>query len=97
MYPDPGLLEEVTGLVEWPQANLGKIDSGFMTLPKEVLITSMRVHQRYFALVDTKGQLAPYFILISNIVAKDGGKTLIQGNEREIGRASCRERVCQYV
>ncbi len=82
VYADPGLLEEVTGLVEWPQAHLGRIDHEFMTLPKEVLITSMRVHQRYFALVDEKGNLAPYFILISNIVAKDGGKTLVQGNER---------------
>lgn len=82
IYPDPGLLEEVTGLVEWPQAHLGQIDPEFMTLPKEVLITSMRVHQRYFALVDAQDQLAPYFILIANIMAKDGGKTLIQGNER---------------
>ena len=82
VYPDPGLLEEVTGLVEWPQAHLGQIDPEFMMLPKEVLITSMRVHQRYFALIDAQGQLAPYFILISNIMAKDGGKTLVQGNER---------------
>ncbi|MBN9413705.1 MAG: glycine--tRNA ligase subunit beta [Candidatus Paracaedimonas acanthamoebae] len=82
IYPDPGLLEEVTGLVEWPEAHLGQIDPEFMMLPKEVLITSMRVHQRYFALVDAQGQLAPYFILISNIKAKDGGKTLVQGNER---------------
>ncbi|AIL13178.1 hypothetical protein IM40_06170 [Candidatus Paracaedimonas acanthamoebae] len=82
VYPDPGLLEEVTGLVEWPQAHLGQIDPEFMILPKEILITSMRVHQRYFALIDDKGQLVPYFILISNIMAKDGGKTLVRGNER---------------
>lgn len=82
LYPDPGLLEEVTGLVEWPEAHLGQIDPDFMMLPPEVLITSMRVHQRYFALVDAQGQLAPYFILIANIKAKDGGKTLVQGNER---------------
>ncbi len=82
VYVDPGLLEEVTGLVEWPQTHLGRIDDAFMNLPKEVLITSMRVHQRYFALVDEKGNLAPYFILISNVVAKDGGETLVQGNER---------------
>lgn len=79
---DPGLLEEVTGLVEWPVCFLGKIDAAFMDLPEEVLMTSMRVHQRYFSLEDSQGKLAPYFILTANIVPKDGGAELVQGNER---------------
>ncbi len=78
---DEDLLNEVTGLVEWPVAMIGKIDPAFMDLPEEVLITSMRVHQRYFAL-EENGKLAPYFILISNIEPTDGGKALIIGNER---------------
>ena len=47
---DAGLLEEVCGLVEWPNVICGRIDETFMNLPDEVLVTSMRVHQKYFAL-----------------------------------------------
>lgn len=79
---DPGLLEEVTGLVEWPVALMGNIEKQFMELPGEVLITAMRVHQRYFALENEQGHLAPYFITIANIEAIDGGKTIVSGNER---------------
>lgn len=79
---DEGLLDEVTGLVEWPVALFGRIDPAFMDLPEEVLITSMRVHQRYFALEDNAGKLAPYFILVSNVVPADGGAAIVVGNER---------------
>ncbi|MBP6985606.1 MAG: glycine--tRNA ligase subunit beta [Alphaproteobacteria bacterium] len=79
---DEGLMDEITGLVEWPVCFLGRIDEAFMDLPEDVLMTSMRVHQRYCALEDKSGRLAPYFILAANIIPKDGGAELIKGNER---------------
>ncbi|MEM9624627.1 MAG: glycine--tRNA ligase subunit beta [Pseudomonadota bacterium] len=79
---DQGLLEEVTGLVEWPVAVTGTIDKDFMDLPPEVLVTSMRAHQKYLALEDEKGNLAAKFVAIANLEAKDGGAAIIAGNER---------------
>jgi glycyl-tRNA synthetase beta chain len=79
---DPGLIDEVTGLVEWPVPLIGKIDSDFMDLPPEVRELSMKVNQRYFALRDSAGKPAPYFAFISNLAAKDGGAAIIAGNER---------------
>ncbi|HEV3177537.1 MAG TPA: glycine--tRNA ligase subunit beta [Stellaceae bacterium] len=79
---DPGLLNEVTGLVEYPVVLAGSIDPAFMSLPPEVLTASMRAHQKYFALLDGKGELAPRFLLVSNMIAKDGGKVIVAGNER---------------
>ena len=85
--PDDGLLAEVTGLVEWPNVIMGKIDDSFMSLPEEVLITSMRVHQKYFATRwqsgDDKGQIAPYFMTVANRVSHPEYDELIaKGNER---------------
>jgi glycyl-tRNA synthetase beta chain len=82
LKPDPGLLEEVTGLVEWPVVLAGRIDRDFMTLPPEVLTTSMRAHQKYFACLDRDGKLAPHFLLVSNMETADGGKEIVAGNER---------------
>ena len=79
---DPGLLDEVAGLVEWPVPLLGRIDAGHMDLPPEVMQVSMRVNQRYFALRDAAGQAAPYFAFVANIAAADGGATIVAGNER---------------
>ncbi len=79
---DPALLDEVTGLVEYPTVLMGTIDPAFMSLPPEVLTASMRAHQKYFSLVDGKGELAPKFLVVSNMVAKDGGKAIVAGNER---------------
>ncbi|SNB60771.1 glycyl-tRNA synthetase beta chain [Arboricoccus pini] len=79
---DPGLLDELAGLVEWPVPLLGRIDSTFMQLPQEVLVTSMREHQRYLAVEDDQGNLAPFFITVANIEARDGGAAIIAGNER---------------
>lgn len=80
--PDDGLLDEVTGLVEWPTVLMGKIDDEFMSVPHEVLTTSMRVNQKYFALLDKSGKLAPRFLVTANIEANDGGKAIMHGNER---------------
>ncbi|MEE2661390.1 MAG: glycine--tRNA ligase subunit beta [Pseudomonadota bacterium] len=82
LYSDPGLLDEVAGLVEWPQVLTGMIDETFLELPQEVLMTSMRSHQKYFSLVTMEGSLAPKFIVVANVEAKDGGLKIIAGNER---------------
>jgi glycyl-tRNA synthetase beta chain len=79
---DPGLLEEVAGLVEWPVPLLGHIDQGFMDLPPEVRQVSMRVNQRYFAFRYADGSAAPYFGVVANIAPEDGGAVTIAGNER---------------
>ena len=79
---DPGLLDEVAGLVEWPVPLLGRIDAAHMDLPAEVMQVSMRVNQRYFSLRDAQGRAAPYFAFAANIAAPDGGATIVAGNER---------------
>jgi len=79
---DPGLLDEVTGLVEWPVVHIGSIEDQFMELPPEVLTTSMRTHQKYFACQDKDGALANRFVVVANTETKDGGTQVIAGNER---------------
>jgi len=79
---DDGLLAEVAGLVEWPVPLIGSIDDAFMDVPAEVLITSMRSHQKYFSLLKADGSLAPRFIVVSNMAATDGGKAIVSGNQR---------------
>ncbi len=79
---DPGLLDEVTGLVEFPVVLIGAIDPAFMDLPPEVLTASMRNHQKYFSLTDPDGKLAPRFIVVANMLADDGGQQIVAGNER---------------
>src|SRR6185437_15628027 len=79
---DPGLLDEVTGLVEFPVILAGRIDPAFMDLPQEVLTTAMRAHQKYFALLDDKGALAAKFLFVANNLTGDGGATIVAGNQR---------------
>ena len=79
---DPVLLEEVTGLVEWPNVLIGAIDPGYMKLPPEVIRLTMRSHQKYFALIDKKNDLAPAFAFVANNNPADGGAAVIAGNER---------------
>ena len=80
---DPALLDEVTGLVEWPVVMMGRIDVQFMDLPPEVLSTSMRSHQKYFSTLGAGGKLADRFLLTANMPG-DGGRreTIVAGNER---------------
>jgi glycyl-tRNA synthetase beta chain len=80
--PDDALLEEVTGLAEWPVPLIGTIDANFMDLPPEVRELSMKVNQKYFALRDSDGKPAPYFAFIANLEAADQGAAIIAGNER---------------
>ena len=83
MIPDEGLLAEVSGLAEWPTVYVGTIQSEFMDVPAEILQTSMRTHQKYFSLRDPKsGKMANRFALVANMVAEDGGKEIVAGNER---------------
>ncbi len=79
---DPGLLDEVAGLVEWPVPHLGRIADEHMDLPPEVMQVSMRVNQRYFALRTAEGAAAPWFAFVANIQADDDGAAIIAGNER---------------
>ena len=80
---DEDLLSEVTGLVEWPVALTGSFDERFLEVPDACLISSMKSHQKYFHLVDEKGQLLPLFITVSNIESKDPS-AIILGNEKVI-------------
>ena len=82
LVDDAGLLAEVAGLVEWPVPLMGQIDDAFMDVPEEVLVSVMRTHQKYLALRDKSGQLAPRFITIANIETADNGAKIIAGNER---------------
>lgn len=84
LVSDAGLLDEICGLVEWPQAICGRIDDKFMSLPSEVLITSMKVHQKFFALRDADGDgAAPFFVTVANRRKEDNTADLIRtGNER---------------
>ncbi len=82
LRPDAALLDEVTGLVEWPVVLAGTIDREFMAVPQEVLVTSMRAHQKYFACLDQGGRLAPNFLLVANMRTRDKGAAIVAGNER---------------
>ena len=79
---DPGLLEEVANLVEWPKVLVGRIDDQFMNVPDEALTASMRGHQKYFALLRPDGTLAPRFAVVANMDPADGGEAIRAGNER---------------
>lgn len=82
LVEDAGLAEEVAGLVEWPVVLLGGFDAEFLSVPREVLSTAMRTHQKYFSLETAEGALAPRFVIVANMVTQDGGATVIGGNER---------------
>ncbi|MDZ4737560.1 MAG: glycine--tRNA ligase subunit beta [Rhodospirillaceae bacterium] len=82
LVEDAALADEVTGLVEWPIVLMGTIDERFMALPPEVLTTTMRTNQKYFALNTKDGKLAPRFLVVSNMETKDEGAAIVAGNER---------------
>ncbi len=81
LLPDEELLEQVAYLVEYPSAVHGTFSPEFLKVPKEVLITSMRSHQRYFSIVDANGNLMPGFITINNTLSDDPS-IVVKGNER---------------
>ncbi len=80
---DHALVDAVTHLTEWPSVALGGFEAEYLTLPEEVLVTVMRDHQKYFALEDGSGKLAPYFLAVLNTEADAAGLAVIRhGNER---------------
>jgi glycyl-tRNA synthetase beta chain len=81
LLPDEDLLEQVSFLVEYPSAVHGTFSEEFLKVPKEVLITSMRSHQRYFSIVDGDGKLLPGFITINNTLTPDPS-VVVKGNQR---------------
>jgi len=85
LIEDEGLLKETAGLVEWPVVLMGTFDPKFLDLPPEVIATSIKNHQKCFAVKDGKtGKLANRYILVSNIVARDGGAEIVRGNDKVI-------------
>ena len=77
---DPALVEEIAGLVEWPVPVMGAFDERFLAVPAEVLVTTMRVNQKYLSLRHGDGRLAPRFVTVANLEAEDGGKQIAAGN-----------------
>jgi glycyl-tRNA synthetase beta chain len=80
---DKDLLDEVAALNEWPVPLMGKFDNHFLSIPSQALISSMKEHQKYFHVLDSKQQLLPAFITVANIESKDPAQ-VIDGNERVI-------------
>ncbi|ALV25804.1 glycine--tRNA ligase subunit beta [Pannonibacter phragmitetus] len=85
LVEDEGLLEEVAGLVEWPVVLTGSFDEAFLSIPDECIRLTIRANQKCFVLRNpATGRLANRFVLTSNLIAADGGKTIIAGNEKVI-------------
>lgn len=81
IIPDEALLDIVTNLVELPIASAGRFSESFLELPREILITAMREHQKYFAVTDASGQLMPCFVAVNNTRIKDRA-LVTKGHER---------------
>ncbi len=85
MIEDEALLKEAAGLVEWPVVLMGSFDESFLSVPPEVIITTIKNNQKCFCLRDGKtGKLANKYLLVANTVATDGGKIIIAGNNKVI-------------
>src|SRR5690242_7030481 len=84
LVEDEALLAENAGLTEWPVVLMGAFDEDFLSVPPEVLATSMKAHQKCFSVRNKRGELANRFILVANLEAEDGGKAIVAGNERVI-------------
>jgi glycyl-tRNA synthetase beta chain len=85
LVEDQVLLDEVSGLVEWPVVLMGSFDREFLSIPGEVIRATIRNNQKCFVVSDPKtGKLTNKFILTANIEASDGGKAIVAGNERVI-------------
>jgi glycyl-tRNA synthetase beta chain len=80
---DDDLLDEVTALVEWPVAVAGRFEPHFLALPREVLVSTLQSHQRYFPVEDAAGALVDRFITISNLESRDPAQ-VVSGNERVV-------------
>jgi glycyl-tRNA synthetase beta chain len=86
---DEALIAETAGLAEWPVVLMGSFDEGFLDLPPEVITTSIKLHQKCFSLRRRSGgegeaALANRYLLVANLIARDGGKHIVAGNNRVI-------------
>ena len=81
---DEGLLKEVAGLVEWPVVLMGEFDRNFLGVPPEVIVTTIKNNQKCFALRVKQGKLSNRYLLVSNMVASDGGKMIVAGHNNVI-------------
>jgi len=79
---DEELIEEIVGLIEWPVVFLGQIDKEFLTLPKEILRVTMKEHQKFLSVLNENSNLIDQFIVVANMIAKDRGKAILNGNTR---------------
>ena len=79
---DPSLLNEVVGLIEWPVVLMGKLEEQFMSLPPEVLQTSMREHQKFFSILNPKNNKVVQFATVANRETSDNGSTILAGNRK---------------
>jgi glycyl-tRNA synthetase beta chain len=84
---DEALVETVTHLTEWPSAILGDFEPEYLELPEEVLVTVMRDHQKYFAVEDANGKLAPHFLAVLNTQADQEGAAIIRHGNARVLRA----------
>jgi glycyl-tRNA synthetase beta chain len=84
MIEDEALLKEVAGLVEWPVVLMGEFDKAYLTVPPEVIITTIKVNQKCFCLKAKDGKLANKYLLVANIAPSDGGTEIIRGNNKVI-------------
>jgi len=82
LVPDAGLLTEVAGLVEWPVTLMGRIGEDFLSLPPEVLQTSMKEHQKFFSLRNPKTGRIEGFVTVANRETADHGATILKGNQK---------------
>src|SRR3954468_20274614 len=82
LLPDEGLVVENAGLTEWPVPLIGSFEADFLDVPREVIVLTMRTNQKYFACTNDEGLLAPVFVCVANVAAKDGGEAIVEGNRR---------------
>jgi glycyl-tRNA synthetase beta chain len=82
---DEALVKETAGLVEWPVVLMGAFDKAYLAMPPEVIVTTIRSHQKCFSVRDGKsGALAARYLMVANLLAADGGKRIVAGNDRVI-------------
>ncbi|MDR6664162.1 glycine--tRNA ligase subunit beta [Rhizobium sp. 1399] len=85
LVEDEGLLEEVSGLVEWPQVLMGSFEEDYLSIPSEIIRLTIKTNQKCFVTRKQGGEtLSNKFILVSNIQAKDGGKEIVHGNGKVV-------------
>jgi glycyl-tRNA synthetase beta chain len=84
LIEDEALLAETAGLVEWPVVLMGEFDKTFLDVPPEVIITSIKTHQKCFSLKTNTQPISNHYLLVSNLIAKDGGRKIVEGNNKVI-------------